>query len=126
MKTKNVWMGIDGGSVSIKFVLINENEKVVKSCYLKNEGITETIKKGLKKIANSDYKIVGVGITGSGRRFLNVILGADIVKTEILAHSVGVLNYYPNVRTIFDIGGEDSKILIVYKGVLENFIMNQF
>jgi len=116
------YLGIDIGSVSAKFVLIDEDENILKSTYLRNHGIIDTIKEGLEEIADGEIK--GVGVTGSGRKFLNVLLGADIEKTEVLAHTVGTLKYYPKVRTIMDIGGEDSKLMVINDGVLENFMMN--
>ncbi len=118
------WLGIDCGSVSIKLVLIDENKEIIKSVYLRNKGITETVQDGLRKVYDEDYEVVGVGCTGSGRQFLSLLVGADVVKTEILAHAVATLHMYPEVRTIMDIGGEDCKIMEVNDGVLTNFIMN--
>ena len=117
------YLGIDCGSVGVKLVLINEDKEVTDVKYLRNHGIIETVKQGLEEIAG-DYEIKGVGATGSGRNFVGMLIGADIIKTEILAHTIGTLNYYPEVRTILDIGGEDCKIMSVKNGVLENFIMN--
>ena len=122
---KKGYLGVDCGSVGIKLVLLDENKEVVRKTYLKNEGIIDTVKKGLEDIANEDYQVSGIGATGSGRSFVGMLLGADIIKTEILAHAVGTLNYHPNVKTILDIGGEDSKIIIIRNGVIEDFIMNQ-
>jgi predicted CoA-substrate-specific enzyme activase len=53
-----------------------------------------------------------------------MFVGADLVKTEILAHTIGTLSYYPEVKTLMDIGGEDSKLMTLNKGVLENFCLN--
>ena len=122
---ESAYLGLDIGSVGIKLALIDEKKKVVRKTYLKNEGIIDTVKKGLENIANGEYEVKSVGVTGSGRNFVGMLVGADIIKTEILAHAVGTLNYYPNVKTIMDIGGEDSKIMILRNGVLEDFIMNQ-
>jgi len=122
---KKGFLGVDCGSVGIKLVLLDENRGVVKKTYLKNQGITETVKKGLENIFTDDYEVKGVGATGSGRNFVGMLIGADIIKTEILAHTIGALSYHPNVKTILDIGGEDSKIMIIRNGVLEDFIMNQ-
>jgi len=118
------WLGVDCGSVSVKFALIDEDGNLLDSLYLRNEGITETVQRGLKKICNDDYEVVGTGCTGSGRQFLKIIMGADIVKTEILAHTIATLQYYPEARTIMDIGGEDCKIMEIRDGVLTSFIMN--
>lgn len=122
---KKAYLGLDIGSVGIKLVLVDETKEVVKKTYLKNEGIIDTVKKGLENIANEEYEVKGVGATGSGRQFVGMLVGVDIIKTEILAHAIGTLNYYPNVKTILDIGGEDSKIMTLRNGVLEDFIMNQ-
>ena len=122
---KKAYLGLDVGSVGIKLALIDENKEIVKKTYLRNEGIIDTVKKGLENIANEEYKVDGMGVTGSGRNFVGMLLGADLIKTEILAHAIGTLNYYPDVKTILDIGGEDSKIMVVRNGILEDFIMNQ-
>jgi len=120
------YLGIDCGSVSIKMVCIDENNKILSSVYLRNKGLIETIKEGLKKIkeASNGLEIYGVGVTGSGREFTKILVGADLVKTEILAHSIATLTYYPGVKTIFDIGGEDCKIITINDGVMSNFVMN--
>ncbi len=73
---------------------------------------------------DKEVEIAACGITGSGRNFTDVLVGGDVVKTEVLAHSVASLSYYPHVRTIFEIGGEDCKLMIIEDGVLNNFSMN--
>lgn len=121
---KQCWLGLDCGSVSIKLALVDENKHLVDSIYLRNQGIVETIHTALTHLGKKKYQIMGVGVTGSGRQFTSMLVGGDVVKTEILAHTVATLHYYPNVRTIMDIGGEDCKIMSVSDGVLTNFIMN--
>jgi predicted CoA-substrate-specific enzyme activase len=120
MKT---YIGIDVGSVSVKAARIDEHENLIESVYLRNCGLIETVQRALKTICD-DSEIAGVGVTGSGRRFVGMFVGADLVKTEILAHTVGTLHYYPQVRTLMDIGGEDSKLMTLNSGVLENFQLN--
>jgi predicted CoA-substrate-specific enzyme activase len=65
-----------------------------------------------------------VGTTGSARYLAGVILGADLVKNEITSHAVAALQYVPDVQTIIEIGGQDSKIIIVRQGVVVDFGMN--
>ena len=120
MKT---YIGLDVGSVSVKLAKIDEHENLVSSVYLRNCGLIETVKKGLEAIYD-ESQVAGIGVTGSGRKFVGMFVGADLVKTEILAHTVGTLSYYPHVRTLMDIGGEDSKLMILNDGVLENFRLN--
>lgn len=120
MKT---YIGLDVGSVSVKLAKIDEDENLVNSVYLRNCGLVETVKKGLELI-DDDSDVAGVAVTGSGRKFIGMFVGADLVKTEILAHTVGTLHFYPEVRTLMDIGGEDSKLMTLNKGVLESFQLN--
>ena len=117
------FIGLDVGSVSVKVAKIDENENLINSVYLRNRGLVETVKEGLEAIAD-DSEVCGVGVTGSGRKFVGMFVGADLVKTEVLAHTVGTLTYYPDVRTLMDIGGEDSKLMTLNDGVLENFELN--
>jgi len=120
MKT---YIGLDVGSVSVKLARIDENENLIGTIYLRNCGLIETVQKGLAAISD-DSDIAGLGTTGSGRRFVGMFAGADLIKTEILAHTVGTLSFYPEVRTLMDIGGEDSKLMTLNHGILENFQLN--
>jgi len=119
-----MYIGIDCGSVSIKAVLIDENNKIIKSTYQKNYGLIETIKKVLKDLKTSG-KIEGVGITGSGREFITTLIGSDKQESEIIAHYIATSSIFPDVKTIFDIGGEDCKLIQVEDGIIINFVMNR-
>ncbi len=55
---------------------------------------------------------------------LELCYGAQVVKNEITAHAVGTLSIYPDVRTIFEIGGQDSKIIIIQNGIVVDYAMN--
>ena len=68
--------------------------------------------------------ITGVGVTGSARKLIGIVLGATIVKNEITAHAIGTTSLYPNVRTIFEIGGQDSKIILIENGIVTDYAMN--
>lgn len=52
------------------------------------------------------------------------MLDAQIVKNEITAHAIGTLSIYPDVSTIFEIGGQDSKIIIIQNGIVVDYAMN--
>ena len=60
----------------------------------------------------------------SARKLIGLLLKANIVKNEITAHAVGTLTFYPNVRTILEIGGQDSKIILIKNGIITNYAMN--
>ena len=116
------YLGIDVGSVSIKLALLRGDELVGKA-YLKNKGLISTVQEGLKQLPK--VKISGVGITGSGKEFVKSLVGADYTDNEIMAHVVACLKEYADVRTILDIGGEDSKLMLVKDELLANFQMNR-
>lgn len=121
-----IYLGLDCGSVSVKLACVDENKKLVAGVYLRNEGIIPTIKSGLLQIKEKvgNFEVGGVCTTGSGREFTTLLVGADLVKTEILAHCEATLYYYPNVRTIIDIGGEDCKLITLQDGIWTNYAMN--
>ncbi|MBM4346890.1 MAG: 2-hydroxyglutaryl-CoA dehydratase, partial [Deltaproteobacteria bacterium] len=66
----------------------------------------------------------GVATTGSARHLAAFLVGADLVKNEITAHSIAVIDLYPETKTIFEIGGQDSKVIILRAGVVVDFAMN--
>lgn len=124
---KNLFLGVDVGSVSTNIVLIDENNNLVEKKYVRTMGnpikiLTKTLGELSDKYNTKDIK--GVGTTGSGRDLANIILGADIVKNEITAHAVAAINDNPNVRTVLEIGGQDSKIIIIEDGIVTDFAMN--
>jgi len=86
----------------------------------------EMLKEGIGEIERdiAGGEIAGVGVTGSGRYLANIIVGADIVKNEITAHAIAGLNFIPEVKTIIEIGGQDSKIIILRDKIVVDFAMN--
>jgi len=122
------YLGIDVGSISTDFVLINEKKEILASLYIRTEGDPITaVKRGLKKVKEQiteDIEVWGVGTTGSARYLAGVITGADLVKNEITAHAKASSFLVPDVKTIIEIGGQDSKIIILEDGVAIDFGMN--
>jgi len=121
------YLGVDIGSVSSNFVLIDEQGELVDKLYLRTMGNPMTaIIQGMTSLQDHrpDMKIGGVGSTGSGRHLAGVMLGADVVKNEVTAHAVAALHQMPEVQTIIEIGGQDSKIIIIRDQVVVDFAMN--
>ena len=125
---KNCYLGIDIGSISTKGVIIDENNNIIRSLYIWTEGTpikaTEKLINGLKEGLVDDYVIKGIGTTGSARKLIGLMLDANVVKNEITAHAVGTLSKYPDVRTILEIGGQDSKMIILNNGIITDYSMN--
>lgn len=127
METK-VYLGIDVGSVSTNVVATDQTGNVLGKLYLKTQGQPiVAIQQGLREIAGCippNARVAGVATTGSGRMLASALLGADVVKNEITAHATATLRCVPDARTIVEIGGQDSKIIILNHGVVTDFAMN--
>lgn len=125
---KPCYLGIDIGSISTKGVIIDENNHIITSSYIWTEGnpinaVTKLLDI-LKKDLSKDYLIKGIGTTGSARKLIGLMLDANIVKNEITAHAVGTSSLYPDVHTILEIGGQDSKIILLNNGIITDYSMN--
>ncbi|MTI79463.1 MAG: 2-hydroxyglutaryl-CoA dehydratase [Firmicutes bacterium] len=122
------YLGVDVGSVSTNIVVVDDDNNVLINLYLRTNGRPiETIKTGLKEAASMldpEVRIAGAGTTGSGRYLAGVIIGADVIKNEITAHAVAASILVPDVQTVLEIGGQDSKIIIMRNGVVTDFAMN--
>lgn len=122
------YLGVDVGSVSTNLAVVNGLEEVVTAVYLRTRGQPITaVQDGLMQLQTllpDDVDIRGVGATGSARYLASVIVGSDVVKNEITAHAVAALQEVPEVKTILEIGGQDSKIIILRDGVVVDFAMN--
>ena len=125
---KNLYLGIDVGSVTTKLALVDEDGNYVESYMLRTAGKpVMAVQKGMNELVkklNYDYGIMGVGTTGSGRNLAGALVGADVIKNEITAHAVAASTYIPGVQTILEIGGQDSKIIILRDGIVTDFAMN--
>ena len=123
------FLGIDVGSLSTNVVVIDKNKNVLSRCYLMTEGRPiEAVRKGLEEVGrevSGRVRIAGVGTTGSGRYLIGDFVGADIVYNEITAQAKAALEFDPQVDTIFEIGGQDSKYISLENGVIADFEMNK-
>ncbi len=126
---KEAYLGIDIGSISTKGVVINKNNQILASEYIWTEGNPMGAAKKLigmleEQFDKESYKIVATGTTGSARKLVGTMVGATMVKNEITAHAVGTTTFHPEVHTILEIGGQDSKIILVENGVAVDYAMN--
>ncbi len=123
-----VYLGIDVGSVTTKVALVDEKGKYIDSYMLRTAGKPVlAVQSGLKELfkkALCEYEVKGVGTTGSGRNLAGALVGADVIKNEITAHAVAASTYIPGVQTILEIGGQDSKIILLRDGIVTDFAMN--
>lgn len=122
------YLGVDIGSISTKGVVIDNDNNIIAKNYIWTEGNpVKAVKKlvsVLKKQVGNKYILKGIGTTGSARKLIGLMLDASVVKNEITAHAIGTMSKYKDVKTILEIGGQDSKIILINNGIITDYAMN--
>ena len=123
------FLGVDIGSTSTNLVLINPESEIVTYKYIRTKGYPlKAVQEGMEEISRErkgNFSIAGVGITGSGRSLIGQQIGADIIRDEITAQAKAAIKIDPEVDTIFEIGGQDSKFISITNGAVTDFQMNK-
>ena len=121
-------LGIDVGSVSTKMVALDtEGLEIRDSLYIRTHGNPLTaLKAVMKRLTEMNPRpgIRAAATTGSGRTLAARLVNTDLVKNEITTHTLAAVRILPEVRTIVEIGGQDSKIILVNNGMAVDFAMN--
>ncbi len=124
-----VYLGIDIGSTTTKYAMINEDRKIVHKNYVPTQGRPiEVVQKLLRSIRDNlgdRIKIAGMAATGSGRNVVGDFLNVDLIIDEITAHAKGAVEIDPEIDTIFEIGGQDSKYIYIANSYPLDFDMNK-
>ena len=129
--SQNLFLGIDVGSISVKGTVLNGAGTIIEATYKRHfgqpiESVVSYVRDIQKKYPTGDF--AGVAITGTAGNIIAEVLGAYFCN-EIIAVSRGVGTLYPELRTIIEIGGEDSKLIKLKPTpdgsvFLEDFAMN--
>jgi predicted CoA-substrate-specific enzyme activase len=125
---KTGYLGIDVGSISTNLVVIDPDGQVLFQTYMRVGGSPiESVQRAVRQMGDElpdDVRVTGVCTTGSARYLVGAVVGADVVKNEISAHARAAIHLHPDVQTVFEIGGQDSKVTVVRDGVVVDFAMN--
>ncbi len=127
MSGKGLYVGIDSGSTSTDVVILNERKEIVSQVILPTgagaaAGADRALEEALKQANLTREDLTAMVTTGYGR---TAIQNGDKSITEITCHAKGAFFLNPKVRTIIDIGGQDSKVIrIDDTGNVTNFVMN--
>jgi predicted CoA-substrate-specific enzyme activase len=127
-KEEPLYLGIDIGSTSTKCALIDAEGSVIIDIYRKTAGdplsACSLLFDSLGQLIDKNARIAGCGTTGSGRKLIGAVAGADNIVNEITAHFAGARATDPSIETIFEIGGQDSKYIRGYSGNVADCNMN--
>ncbi len=124
-------LGVDAGSTTTKAVLLNVADgSVGASCYLRTLGnpvraAKNCIEKLIEQVGDKSIKVTLAASTGSGREMVSVYLDNCQSFNEILAHARAAAEEAPDVDTVFEIGGQDSKFISFLNGVPIDYAMNE-
>ncbi|MCI2105234.1 MAG: acyl-CoA dehydratase activase [Intestinimonas sp.] len=120
--------GIDSGSTSTDVVILNQDKKIVGTSIVPtgagaSAGAEKSLEAALRSAGLRQDQLARTVATGYGRA--NLGGGLEQSVTEITCHARGAFFLNPKIRTIIDIGGQDSKVIrIDGTGHVINFVMN--
>ena len=127
----HAYVGVDIGSTSTKMALLDSGGDIRLGLYARTKGrpveAFQRLLHGLHAICRQhdvSLTVQSLGTTGSGRKLVGAFAGADMVKNEITAHLQGAMKEHPDVKTIFEIGGQDAKYIRVENGWMADANMN--
>ncbi|MFI5367377.1 MAG: acyl-CoA dehydratase activase [Spirochaetia bacterium] len=124
-------MGIDIGSTSTKAILIDAGAEPVAGFYTRTLGSPLTAVQAICEAVEDwrahegvSLRLLGVGATGAGRKFIGSLIKADLVVDEITAHARAAYSLDPAIDTIIEIGGQDAKFTTMRDGMVTFSHMN--
>ena len=124
---KGYYAGIDSGSTSTDVVILDKNRNITASVIMPTgagaaNGAERALEEALKQAGLEREDLDAVVTTGYGR---TAISDGDKSITEITCHARGAHFLDSSVRTVVDIGGQDSKVIRLNEdGTVKNFVMN--
>jgi predicted CoA-substrate-specific enzyme activase len=128
----DVYLGIDAGSTTSKFVFLDKEENLVHSHYSNNEGAPlEVLRSALIEARDKARQrgmclnILGAGTTGYGEELTAAAFHADYHTVETVAHARAALKYQPNASFVLDIGGQDMKAIFVNDRTITGITLNE-
>ena len=127
-----VYLGIDSGSTTTKFALIDEDENLIDQFYAGNEGSPLDVARqafiDLRRRyqdAGVELEIAACGTTGYGENLFARAFHADCHTVETVAHTTAATKYVPDATFILDIGGQDMKAIWLDGGVITDITVNE-
>jgi predicted CoA-substrate-specific enzyme activase len=117
------FIGLDAGSVAVKVVVLDENGKLIDSQYARHFGHPVRVSVNLLKAVKEVYPEGSLSVTGSAGKAIAGALGIKSIN-EIVSQSYSIKKLFPDMKTVIEIGGEDSKLIILDSGKIKDFSMN--
>lgn len=117
------FVGLDAGSVAVKLVVLDSKGKKLENRYVKHYGRALDVSLSLLREMKALYPESGLSLTGSAAKMIASVLGIKY-SNEIVSQSYSVMKLFPRINTIIEMGGEDSKFILLEEGQIRDFSMN--
>ncbi|MGO9952074.1 MAG: acyl-CoA dehydratase activase [Dissulfurispiraceae bacterium] len=117
------FIGLDAGSVTVKAVVFNESGNKTEGHYIRHYGHPLKVALSLLRDIASRYPKSSLSITGSAGKSIASILNIKPIN-EIVSQYYSIKKLYPTTCTIIELGGEDSKLILLEDGRIKGFSMN--
>jgi predicted CoA-substrate-specific enzyme activase len=117
------FIGLDAGSVTVKMVVLDEEGVLGEKQYVRHYGHPAQTALALLKEAAARCPGSGLSLTGSAARVISLALAIRSVN-EVVSQAYAIKKLHPGIRTVFELGGEDSKLIILDEGNIRDFSMN--
>jgi len=125
-------LGLDLGSVSLNSVVLSPEGEILEERYTRTRGqpmetALAVLQDVLKRYPADKIKVAGM--TGSGGKLLSEVIGGSFIN-EIISQAKSMEKFHPDVKTVVEIGGEDSKLILLKRdeelgvSVIRDFAMN--
>ncbi|MGN0205314.1 MAG: acyl-CoA dehydratase activase, partial [Coprococcus sp.] len=128
----HAYLGIDSGSTTTKFVLLDEDENILESFYAPNEGEPLAVAKSALLSVRDRYRaagatldIIAAGTTGYGELLFSKAFSTECHVVETVAHARAADKYVKDATFILDIGGQDMKAIWIDNGIITNIVVNE-
>jgi len=116
------FLGLDAGSISVKLALVDEKGQILHTVYERHKG--KPLEVALRLLEEGNYgSHVSINITGSAGRLIATGLEVEPLN-EVVAQSYAIKKLYPQIKSIIEMGGEDSKLIVMEDGKVKEFSMN--
>ena len=117
------FIGLDAGSVTVKLVVLDERANKLEGHYIRHYGHPLTAALNVLKDAKGRFPDSSLSVTGSAGKFISSALGIDHTN-EIVSQAYSIKKLLPHIKTVIELGGEDSKLIHLERGRIRDFSMN--
>ena len=126
--SKDMFLGIDAGSTTVKTVIIDKSGNILTQRYMPNNGNPVPFIKNFLSEVYTQYpgiKIASSAVTGYGEEIIKNAFRVDFGIVETVAHYTAAKKFQPNVDFIIDIGGQDIKCFKIRNDTIDNIFLNE-